>query len=125
MISNRPSAARLRARFADRPDLGREAAIGELWASLPADRVAELAELVEEEFSISFGLLRPDDNMARLTGSLEVGNPLTWLWAEAALEDAVSELNYRFAKRGGSRRQFHTIRDLVEAWCEASRLTSA
>ena len=117
----RPSHTRLLKRFADREDVGREHAIRDFWSHLAPAAVEELADLIEVEYAISFGLLRPNDEIGRLVAPFEIGNPLTWLWSEAALEDATSELNYRLAKRRPDLKKdfgaITTVRDLVEVWC--------
>ena len=123
MVALRPSAGRLHARFSDREDLGRQGVVARYWGNLPARPLQELFDLIETEFSLSAGLLRPDDPISKLMAPFAIQNPLTWLWAEAALEDAGSELNYCFAKRMkafGVRREVvsvDSIGDLVELWC--------
>ena len=121
----RASAPRLRARLPDREALSRDAAIAEFWAAYPRGALEELADLWEQELSIPFGVLRPDDSLERLLAPFPVGGlrgALSWLFAEAALEDGLSELNYRLGKR---RREtslppIRTVADLVAAWCESA-----
>jgi hypothetical protein len=123
MVSSRPSATRLRQRFADREDLGREGVVTAHWGHLPQGPLQELLDLIESEFSIPAGLLRPDDPIGKLVAPFSIQNPMTWLWAEAALEDAASELNWRFAKRmlGAGVDPWavpvSTIGHLVQLWC--------
>ena len=123
MVSTRSSAGRIRARFADREDLGRAGAVTAYWSHLPRVPLDELFDLIEAEFSLPAGLLRPEDPVARLTAPLAIENPLTWLWAEAALEDAASELDYRFRKRVKAAGMAvpavfpETIERLVDLWC--------
>lgn len=113
---------RLLERFSDRSDIGVQRARIELWNSMPSPALDELAELIQTEFGIPFGLLRPEDPIGRLVAPLPVQNLLTWIWTEAALEDATSELNYQLAKRRPDLNKdfgfIRTVEDLVRAWCE-------
>jgi len=122
MLTPRPS-KRLLVRLPDRTDIGREMSLATLGRGLPDADVAELADLIELELQLPVGLLRPEDSLHQLLAPFQVGNPLTWLWAEGALEDGVSEVNYRLRlrRRDLPERTLHsldTVRDLFEAWCE-------
>ncbi len=122
MLTNRSSATRLRARLADRTELSRAQAIAQYWATLPPGPLAEIADLIELELSLPFGLLRPDDSLRRLLAPFPLGNPLTWLWAEAALEDGISEINYQLAARSQNRHSPApaTVGELIAQWCGAA-----
>ena len=122
MLTNRSSATRLRARLGNRSELSRAQAIAQHWATLPSGPLAEIADLIELELSIPFGLLRPDDSLERLLAPFPLGNPLTWLWAEAALEDGISEINYQLAARSQdrSRPAPATVGELLAQWCRTA-----
>ncbi len=99
LMTLRPS-KRLMTRFKGRADIGRDRALSDLGAGLPPAEVSELAQLLEVELGIPLGLLRGDDRLDVILAPFPIGNPLSWLWAEAALEDGVSEINYQLKRRG-------------------------
>ncbi len=114
----RTRSARLIAHLGDRPDLGRDEAIRLIGSELPATDVSELADLLELELGLPLGFLRPDDDLQRLLAPFELRNPFTWLWAEAALEDGISEINYQLKRRAAKlERSPRTVRELFEVWC--------
>lgn len=112
-------------RFPDRPDLGREEAYRRFWepAQLPQADVFAVFDLIEQEYRLSAGLLRPDDPMEALLPPVRTRNPLRWLACEPRLEDAASELSYQLGKRmkqGAAVEPtlpLQTVQDLVRAWC--------
>jgi hypothetical protein len=121
----RDSAPRLRARLPGREALPRDAAVAAFWAAYPRSALDELADLWEQELTIPFGLLRPDDSLEELLAPFPVGGlrgALSWMSAEAALEDGVSELYYRLGQRRSEmpRTPPRTAVDLVAAWCESA-----
>jgi hypothetical protein len=117
-MAHRPSTQRLMDRLKDREDLGRDRALSQLGAGLPTAEVAELARVLEIEFGVQLGLLRGDDRLDVILAPFPIGNPLTWLWAEAALEDGVSEANYLLKRRGVLQESTpQTVRELFEVWC--------
>ena len=126
-MAHRPSTQRLMDRLKGRDDLGRDRALSQLGAGLPAADVAELAQVLEVEFGVPLGLLRGEDRLDVFLAPFPIRNPLTWLWAEAALEDGVSEVNYLLKRRGVLLESApQTVRELFEVWCrKASGLTSA
>jgi len=112
----------LQERFGDRAALPREEAVRQFWFDLPPEDLAEFFELIEIEYGLDVGLLRPDDNLARFTTPIRTNNPLRWWAVEAALEDRASELNYQIVQRAD---QFglaqylpvHTVGQYVRVWC--------
>lgn len=120
---SRAASKRLVARLGERPELGRERALDELAAGLPRDEVNELADLLELELGLPLGLLRGDDSLRELLAPFPIGNPLTWLFAEGALEDGTSEIGYQLRLRRQARGEpvdvkIETVRDLLVAWCD-------
>jgi hypothetical protein len=112
-------------RLSGRTELSREAALAKLGEGLPGHEVGELARLLEEEFGIPLGLLRPQDSLVALWAPVCIRQPLKWLWAQSALEDAVSEVNHqlqvrRQAKGQSSGPRLSSVRELFIAWCEQS-----
>jgi len=113
----RPS-KRLMARFQGRTDIGRDRALADLAAGLPPAQVSELTELLDIELGIPLGLLRGDDRLDVILAPFPLGNPFSWLWAEGALEDGISEINYQLKLRGVTlERRPETVRDLFAVWC--------
>ena len=122
-VAPRPSTRRLLLRFTPRDVLSRDQAVVQHWHQLPRPAVDELLNLLEEEFGVPGGFFRPDDLVAHLTTPFPLGNPFSWLWAEGALEDGASELNYRLSKRLEAagitppERLPATFKQLAELWC--------
>jgi hypothetical protein len=112
-------------RFADRADIGKL----ELYAryfeepGLSKQCVMECFELIESEYEIPAGLLRPEDKLAKLVDPVKAKNPLRWLFYRSREEDIESEINHQLAKRmrrHGTLNKWpkvETIDDLIRAWC--------
>lgn len=115
----------LLSRFADRGDLGKVKVYQQYWAEFPEQDIMELFELLEVEYQLSPGLLRPADRLNKLLEPVATVNPLKWLVYRARTEDSTTELNYRLGKRQqryGTQRAWQqagiaTLDDLVRAWC--------
>jgi hypothetical protein len=117
----------LRARLGAREILEPAPLYQRFWPDLPVQDLSALFQLVEEEFSIPPGLLRPDDDLDRLLEPLSIRSPLKWLAVEPALEDATSELNYRLGQRLEARgtelgAPISSIDELVREWCGVPRV---
>ena len=109
-------------RFGDRPALTREEAIKSFWANFPQTELEEFFELIEVEYGLDLGLLRPDDNLERLTAPIKTKNPWRWYLVEPRIEDAASELNYQLWKRAdrnglGDFAPVSTIGEYARIWC--------
>lgn len=112
----------LRDRFADRQVLPRDEAKRLFRADLPGELVDEFFDFFELEYSAPAGILRPSDDIRRLTDPISTRNPLRWLAVEPGLEDKASELGYQIGRRT---KRFglslpapvQTIGDYVRAWC--------
>jgi hypothetical protein len=118
-VSARLSTESIRARFTPRDVLPSETAIQQFWGNLPRKELLEVAELLEEQYGLPFGFFRPDDRLWWLLEPLKFTG-LKWLWAEAALEDAATELSYRLSKKVGRvliDGRTATIGDFLNAWC--------
>jgi hypothetical protein len=97
----------------------------EYWAELPEHDVMELFELLETEYQLAPGLLRPPDRLDKLFEPVTTKNPLKWLVYRARTEDSATELNYRLGKRqqryktrqAWQQAGIATVDDLVRAWC--------
>jgi hypothetical protein len=115
-------------RFSDREDIGHEGAVKTFWSDLPRDAVLELFQLVELEYGLAGGLLRPNDPITKLADPIRGSGLRSWLFLEARLEDAYLEVGYQLGRRldrYGTRHQWEgieTIDHLVRAWCGAPRL---
>src|SRR5467141_1594168 len=86
-------------RFGDRSPLPRAEAVQAFWSDLPQTELAEFFELIETEYCLNVGLLRPADKLDRFTAPIKTRNPLRWFLVEPRIEDAASELNYQIVKR--------------------------
>ena len=79
--------------------------------------------MLEVEFSLPPGLLRPQDDLNMLFESVETKNPFKWLVYRTRAEDGKSEVNSQLFKRMerygtvGTWSQITTVDDLVRAWC--------
>jgi hypothetical protein len=111
---------RLLERFSDREEVGLDVAIERYWPHLPREPLLELFQLIRMEYDLPAGLLRPEDSIQLLAAPFSVRNPLKWIFEEAAIEDATSELYYRLGKRTSGVIGIQTLGDLAARWCHAS-----
>jgi hypothetical protein len=115
--------AGVRARFVDREVLDREAAYRECWDAFPRAAVDELFDLVQVEYGLEPGLLRPADPLRLLLEPVPTKNPLKWLVFQAKTEDRQSELDHRLTRRlqRAGRKvvpgEIVTLDDYLRAWC--------
>jgi hypothetical protein len=112
----------LQERFGDRSALPRDEAVQRFWSNLPPEDLADFFEMIETEYGLDVGLLRPDDNIARFTTPIKTKNPLRWFAVEPSLEDRASELNHQIVQRAdefglAQYLPVHTIGDYVRVWC--------
>jgi hypothetical protein len=123
MVSTPSTNKRLLARFSDRPDLGRDGVVAAYWGALDQERLGQFLDLIEVEFRLPAGLLRPDDAVGKLVDPFPVQNPITWYFAESARQDALSELYYQLGRQLAARGVTtpapvpDTIGRFVELWC--------
>jgi hypothetical protein len=117
------------ARFADRPDLGELAAyeVFFLPQGLPQNEVFEFFAWITEEFGVSGGLLRPDDELSKFFDPVETRNPLAGMVNGLRAGDRelalLIELERRHKRRGDGptgKKTFRTVGDVARAWCGAS-----
>ena len=112
-------------RFGSREDITKEGVYFHYFKplGLPNECVIECLALVESEYGISAGLLRPDDPLAKLVEPVKTRKPWLWLFYRSREEDIQSEVNYQLAKRLRQHGTEHswprldTVGDLVRAWC--------
>ena len=117
-------------RFAGREDLSKD----ELYAryfekcGFPKGDVLECLNLIEFEYQISSGILRPEDKLEKLFEPVATKNPWRWLVYRTHEGDSETEINYELGKR---MRRFGTVQawshvkqfsslticDLIKAWC--------
>src|SRR5258706_9780221 len=112
----------LKERFGDRPALSRDEAVRTFWSDLPPDNLAGFFEMIESEYGLDVGLLRPDDNLARLTTPIKTKNLLRWFAVQPPLEDRAAELNYQIVQRADQFGLAHylparTVGEFVRVWC--------
>lgn len=114
----------IRSRFGDREKLEPQAAYEAFWSEFPQPAVMEFFELMEIEFQLSPGLLRPDDDVNKLLEPIRPVSFLKWLFYQAHTEDSASELIYQLGKReqqhgtqdAWEREKIRTIGGLMRAW---------
>lgn len=114
----------IRSRFSNREKLEPQAAYEAFWSGFPKQAVMELFQLIETEYQLSPGLLRPDDDVNKFLEPIKPVNFLKWLFYQAHTEDSASELSYQLGKReqqhgtqdAWKRTNITTIDDLMRAW---------
>jgi hypothetical protein len=91
----------MRSRFGSREMLSRDQCYEVHFAplGLPKERVLECLDLIEVEFDVPVGLLRPTDRISLLFTPVPTKNPLKWLAYRGREEDSQSELDYELGKR--------------------------
>jgi hypothetical protein len=115
----------IKARFADRDDVGKEKVYESYFADLPKIDVLQCLDLIEEEYSLPAGMLRPNDDLDLLLKPIATRNPWRWLVYQACAGDRQNEINFQLGKRQekyGTREQWaiagvKTVADLINAWC--------
>jgi len=92
------------------------------WPHLDKQSVIALFDMIQLEFGISAGLLRPGDSLEKLCRPVETLNPLKWLVFQMKANDKKTELNRELGRRlnrYGTRDKWNsiaTVDDLVRAW---------
>lgn len=113
----------IRARFSDREDLGAAGVHARFWPHLPRDKFDELAQLLEAEYQLPIGLLRPEDALRKFSEPVATRNLWRWLSYRMAEGDRWSEINYQFVRRLDHRGvplpkpPAMTVDELVRGWC--------
>ena len=117
-------------RFDGRENLG----INELYnryfknAGLRKDEVVECLKLLESEYRVPAGILRPNDKLEKLFNPVRARTPWQWLVYRTREGDSETEINYELGKRmqrsGTVQSWSHiqrfgdlTVSDLLRAWC--------
>ena len=95
---------------------------------LPKDEVNECFELIEFEYDIPVGVLRPNDKLDKLIQPVTTKQPWRWLVYRTREGDSESELDYELGKRmrrAGNLKSWSHIKrfgditffDFLKAWC--------
>jgi hypothetical protein len=90
------------------------------------DALEHVTALIQSEYGIPSGLLRPSDSLKLFTDAEMPRNPLRWLFDRAAMEDRATELHYRLALQREKTGRPNvptppaTLQDYVKAWSRAS-----
>lgn len=121
-------AEKLRARFENREDLGKERLFKKFFESEGLDRNEAFLcfEEIEINFHIPAGILRPSDSLAKLTERVPASNPFEWFWwlgrNEFSDQGLLEELDVRMRRKGNFNdwKTIETFGDLVLAWCGKS-----
>jgi hypothetical protein len=115
----------IRRRFSDRIDIGKDALYTQYFMKddLSRTEVLECLELIESEYELPAGLLRPEDSLLKIFEPVPAKNLWQWLVYQVREGDSQSELNYELEKRMlkhgtiNDWHKFETVDDLVRAWC--------
>jgi len=113
------------AHFSDREDIGIDEVYARFFMSegLPKHCVFDCLNLIEIEYQLPAGLIRPSDSLQKLLKPVATKNPIRWFFYRSQEEDRESELNYQLNKRlrqygtFEAWQKFETIGDYVHAWC--------
>ncbi len=90
---------------------------------LPEMEVSACLDLVEFEYGLPAGLLRPEDSLAKLVKPVSTKNPLRWIIYQVRAGDRENELTFQLVRQMrrhgtyGTWQHVDTIDDLVRAWC--------
>ena len=109
-------------RFADRVDIGKDRLYDQYFSHLPMKDVLEFLDLIEFEYEIPAGLLRPEDKVRKLFEPVKPRNPLQWLVYEVREGDSQIEITNELVKREKrhgtyEKWKIETIDDLIHCWC--------
>lgn len=117
-------------RFAGRENLSKDAFYARYFEKLgcPKTDVLECLNLIEFEYQIPAGVLRPEDKLEKLLEPVSTKSPWRWLVYRTHEGDSGTELYYELSKRllrfGTVQAWSHvekfgdvTICELIEAWC--------
>jgi len=119
----------IRDRFKGRENLNPEQLFSQYFegAGLPNDAVFECLQLLEFEYHIPVGVLRPEDKLEKLFSPVAAKTPWQWLVFRTREGDSETEINYELGKRmrrAGTTRSWSrfekigdlTVLDLLRAW---------
>lgn len=111
-------------RFPRREDMGKDGLYeGYFRGELHKEDVLDCLNLLEFEFKIQAGFLRPEDKLDDLFKPIGTKNPLRWLVYQTRAGDRQSEVSYQLSKRLRQHGTYdawtkiETIDDLIRAWC--------
>jgi hypothetical protein len=117
----------MQSRFGNRELLSRDQCYEVYFAplGLPREQTLECLDLIEVEFEVPVGLLRPTDRLSLLFTPVPTKNPLKWVVYRMREGDCQSELDYELGKRLRRYRtldlwkniEIETIETLLRAWC--------
>lgn len=93
--------------------------------NLDQKEVSELFRLLEQEFRIDVGFLRPDDSLYALFSPVSTFNPLAWMIFRGLESDAKNEIGAELVRKRRKRglpelltTEPRTFGELVVAWCQ-------
>lgn len=103
---------------------------------LPKDEVFDCLRLLEFEYGIPVGILRPEDKLSKLFEPVIAKTPWQWLVFRTREGDSETEINYQLGKRMRRARTLDswskvmrlgdmTVADLLRAWSGLSPDTVA
>jgi hypothetical protein len=119
---------RLRRRFPPRDKLTKSDLAKRFFSGYQEAETIELFDLIEREFHIDIGFLRPEDSLDTLFAPVSSWNPFSWAMFRALESDGVNEISTEVAKKRKRRglpvvpaNEVRTVGDLVHAWCETEK----
>jgi len=97
-------------------------------AGLRRDELFECLRLLEQEYKVPVGVLRPEDKLKKFFNPVKSKTPWQWVVYRTREGDSETEINYELGRRlrhyGTLRSWSHfkrygdlTISDLLRAWC--------
>lgn len=117
-------------RFAGRESLSKDEFYNRYFEKLRCSKtdVLECLNLIELEYEIPAGMLRPEDRLEKLVRPVATKNPWRWMVYRTHEGDSATEIYYELGKR---LRRFGTVQawshiekfedltvcDLIKAWC--------
>jgi hypothetical protein len=109
-------------RFADRKDIGKDKLYEQYFSHLPKKDVIEFFDLIEFEYEIPAGQLRPEDKVSKLFEPVKPRNVWHWLVYQVREGDSkievINELVKREKRYGTYEKwKIETIDDLIQCWC--------
>ncbi len=109
-------------RFADREDIGKDKLYKEYFSDLPKEEVTEFFDLIEFEYEIPAGLLRPDDEASKLFDPVPRKGVWHWFFYDTREGDSQIEITNQLVKREKlygtyEKWKIDTVDDLIRCWC--------
>src|SRR5207302_10700769 len=104
---------------------GKDEVFQAYWAekALARNEVFDALAVIEAEYGLPAGMLRPSDKLELLVEPVRTRNPLRWIYYQVWAGDREGELSLQLRRRmarhgtSGIWPKLETIDDFVRAWC--------